>query len=132
VSLCRAGDRWSRVDALRWLRLVFATARAWWRALSPACCVPAHTPSPTCPAILCLCCRIRNVVLDIWSKLPPNEMLEPHLAELMAVLVGCLTSDNEDNALVCVRIIFELFKGVRLPIMEVRARLSGATCDVLV
>ena len=49
-----------------------------------------------------------------------GEPLEPVAGAVMQSVVGCLDVDNEENALLCLRILFELFKNVKNSAMEVR------------
>ena len=65
---------------------------------------------------------IRNSTLDVFNRLPANEFLEPHAPSIMMAVMDCLRVDNEENALVCLRVMFEIFKNVKSQAMEVRAR----------
>ena len=66
-----------------------------------------------------VCDSIRNTTLDIISRLPASEAVEPFAAVLMTSVMKCLEDDNEENALVCLRVLFELFKNVKTTSMEV-------------
>lgn len=57
--------------------------------------------------------KLRNLVLEIFNRLPQNEFLRPFVPELMHLAVDVLAKDNEENALVCLRIIFDLHKTFR-------------------
>ena len=57
--------------------------------------------------------RLRNVVLEIISRMPSNEILRPHAPHLVAVALDILTRDYEENALIASRIIFDLYKVYR-------------------
>eukprot|EP00658_Telonema_sp_P-2_P025418 TRINITY_DN20235_c0_g1_i3.p1 TRINITY_DN20235_c0_g1~~TRINITY_DN20235_c0_g1_i3.p1 ORF type:complete len:338 (+),score=86.97 TRINITY_DN20235_c0_g1_i3:64-1014(+) len=62
--------------------------------------------------------KIRNILLEILNRLPSqspsqNEALRPYALDLMRLAMGLLESDNEPNAVICLRIIFELHKNYR-------------------
>eukprot|EP00934_Nitzschia_sp_Nitz4_P007582 Nitzschia sp. Nitz4//scaffold38_size140716//13247//26980//NITZ4_003128-RA/size140716-augustus-gene-0.132-mRNA-1//-1//CDS//3329550021//7572//frame0 len=57
--------------------------------------------------------KLRNVVLEIISRMPTNEILRPHAPHLVAVALDILTRDFEENALLASRIIFDLYKVYR-------------------
>eukprot|EP00941_MAST-03F_sp_MAST-3F-sp1_P001870 g1870.t1 len=56
---------------------------------------------------------LRKIVLEILNRLPNNKVLEPHVKALLGVSMHVLEHDNEDNALVALRIIFDLHKNFR-------------------
>ena len=57
--------------------------------------------------------KLRNVVLDILNRLPHSEVLRPFVQDLLKVALQVLTQDNEDNAIVAIRIIFDLLRNFR-------------------
>eukprot|EP00899_Mesostigma_viride_P026573 jgi/Mesvir1/70/Mv13673-RA.2 len=57
--------------------------------------------------------RLRNVLLEILNRLPHTEFLRPYVPDLMKLSMQVLEQDNEDNALICLRIIFDLHKNFR-------------------
>ncbi|CAA6673494.1 unnamed protein product [Spirodela intermedia] len=61
--------------------------------------------------------KLRNVVVDILNRLPHSEVLRPFVQDLLKVSLQVLTQDNEDNALVAIRIIFDLLRNFR-PTLE--------------
>lgn len=44
--------------------------------------------------------------------------MEPQAGVLMSVVLECLANDNEENALVCLRILFEVLKNIKSSVME--------------
>jgi transformation/transcription domain-associated protein len=72
----------------------------------------AHRTSPS-PDTSTVEHKLRNVVLEIISRLPSNEVLRPHAPHLVAVALDILNRDFEDNALLASRIIFDLYKVYR-------------------
>lgn len=51
-----------------------------------------------------------------------NDALEPYAVNLINAVLACLQTDNEENALVCLRVMFDVFKIVKSMPMEVRQR----------
>ncbi|GAB5370731.1 hypothetical protein AAMO2058_001518200 [Amorphochlora amoebiformis] len=54
--------------------------------------------------------KIRNVLLEILNRLPNNEVLRPYVNQLLRLVMQILTIDNQENALICLRIIFDVHK----------------------
>lgn len=61
--------------------------------------------------------KLRNVVVEILNRLPHSEVLRPFVQDLLKVSLQVLTQDNEDNALIAIRIIFDLLRNFR-PTLE--------------
>ena len=61
--------------------------------------------------------RFRHIVLEILNRLPNNEVLRPYAPELLRIATETLSRDTEENALTCLRIIFDLHKNFR-PALE--------------
>ena len=57
--------------------------------------------------------KLRNVVLEVISRMPSNEVLRPHAPHLVAVALDVLNRDYEENALIASKIIFDLYKVYR-------------------
>lgn len=57
---------------------------------------------------------IRRLLLEIISNIPNNEMLKPFLVDIYETLLMVLEQDNEENALISLRIIVDLLKNFRL------------------
>lgn len=57
--------------------------------------------------------KLRNVVLEILNRIPHSEVLRPYVQDLLKVAMQVLTTDNEENGLICIRIIFDLFRNFR-------------------
>lgn len=56
---------------------------------------------------------IRKVILEIFHRLPANEALRPHIKAILQLMFRLLEVDNEENVLICLRIIIELHKQFR-------------------
>jgi transformation/transcription domain-associated protein len=61
--------------------------------------------------------KIRLGILEILNKFPTNEVLKPYVFELMTIALKVFVEDNEDNAIIALKIIFELHKSFR-PALE--------------
>lgn len=61
--------------------------------------------------------KLRNVVIEILNRLPHSEVIRPSVQELLKLSMHVLGSDNEENGLICLRIIFDLHKNFR-PALE--------------
>ncbi|KAJ4961477.1 hypothetical protein NE237_021387 [Protea cynaroides] len=57
--------------------------------------------------------KLRNVIVEILNRLPHSEVLRPFVQDLLKVALHVLTLDNEENGLVCIRIIFDLLRNFR-------------------
>ena len=57
--------------------------------------------------------KLRNVSLEILNRLPHNETLRKYVADLLNLSMHILNTDNEENSLICLRIIFDLHKNYR-------------------
>lgn len=57
--------------------------------------------------------KVRNVVVEILNRLPHSEVLRPFVQDLLKLSLHVLTHDNEDNALISIRIIFDLLRNFR-------------------
>ena len=72
--------------------------------------------------------RVRHAIMEILSRLtsgPHTELLKPNIMDILQVAMKVLQDDNEDNALIAQRVIFELHKAHR-PYMESQVQV----CDV--
>ncbi|KAA8531972.1 hypothetical protein F0562_006886 [Nyssa sinensis] len=61
--------------------------------------------------------KLRNIIVEILNRLPHSEVLRPFVQELLKVAMHVLTTDNEENGLICIRIIFDLLRNFR-PTLE--------------
>ncbi|GLJ07095.1 hypothetical protein SUGI_0058030 [Cryptomeria japonica] len=61
--------------------------------------------------------KLRNVIIEILNRLPHSEVLRPSVQDLLKVAMHVLTTDNEENGLICMRIIFDLLRNYR-PTLE--------------
>ncbi|KAL3681984.1 hypothetical protein R1sor_000006 [Riccia sorocarpa] len=57
--------------------------------------------------------KLRNVVIEILNRLPHSEVIRPFVQDLLKLSMHVLASDNEENGLICLRIIFDLHKNFR-------------------
>ncbi|XP_024180311.1 transformation/transcription domain-associated protein isoform X2 [Rosa chinensis] len=61
--------------------------------------------------------KLRNIVVEVLNRLPHTEVLRPFVQDLLKVAMQVLTTDNEENGLICIRIIFDLLRNFR-PTLE--------------
>ncbi|KAK4169055.1 hypothetical protein QBC43DRAFT_84730 [Cladorrhinum sp. PSN259] len=58
--------------------------------------------------------KLRNCVLEIFHRLPtsgsPPEPFEPYAEEVVDLLMKLVSTDNEDNAVLCVKIISDIMR----------------------
>ncbi|MCJ1286042.1 hypothetical protein MMC26_005384 [Xylographa opegraphella] len=54
--------------------------------------------------------RLRNCILEIIHRLPmtPSEVLKPYAGGLVDLLMGLVKTENEDNAVLCMKIVMDL------------------------
>lgn len=57
--------------------------------------------------------KIRHTVLEIFNRLPSTEVLRQLVVELVAISMKVVTDDNEDNAVLALKILFDLHKAFR-------------------
>jgi len=64
------------------------------------------------------------MLLEVLNRLPNNETLRPHVQRMLSLCMKLLETDNEENAVICLRIIFDLHKNFR-PTLEREVRSGG-------
>ena len=57
--------------------------------------------------------QTRKLVLEMIQRFPSNDHLRPYLKQILAVMFKLLEFENEENVLVCLRVIIELHKSFR-------------------
>ncbi|KAI9276344.1 FAT domain-containing protein [Sporodiniella umbellata] len=57
--------------------------------------------------------KLRNIILEIIYRLPQTEALKEYVPELCRTLMKILRVENEENAVVCVKIIIDLHRSFR-------------------
>uniref|UniRef100_A0A8C9SXE3 Transformation/transcription domain-associated protein n=1 Tax=Scleropages formosus TaxID=113540 RepID=A0A8C9SXE3_SCLFO len=62
--------------------------------------------------------QLRKLVLEIIHRIPTNEHLRPHTKNILSVMFRFLEIENEENVLICLRIIIELHKQFRPAITQ--------------
>ena len=55
------------------------------------------------------------MILEVFSRLPQNDSLKPYVPDLMNIAMRVIgdIDDNEDNAVMCLKLLFELHKTYR-------------------
>lgn len=59
--------------------------------------------------------QIRKLILEMIHRLPVSETIRPHVDKILVMTLKMLREDNEDNVLICLRIIIDLHKYYRPP-----------------
>ncbi|XP_028408078.1 transformation/transcription domain-associated protein-like isoform X2 [Dendronephthya gigantea] len=59
--------------------------------------------------------QLRKLILEIIHRIPTNDHLRPHYKNILTAMFHLLESENEENVLVCLRIIIELHRQFRPP-----------------
>lgn len=54
--------------------------------------------------------QVRKLILEMIHRLPRNEYLGPYVTQILTLIFKLLETDNEENVLVCLRIIIDLHK----------------------
>ncbi|NXW13039.1 TRRAP protein, partial [Circaetus pectoralis] len=62
--------------------------------------------------------QLRKLVLEIIHRIPTNEHLRLHTKNILSVMFRFLETENEENVLICLRIIIELHKQFRPAITQ--------------
>ncbi|XP_074658755.1 transformation/transcription domain-associated protein-like [Tubulanus polymorphus] len=57
--------------------------------------------------------QLRKLLLEIIHRIPTNDHLKPYVKQILSLMFKLLGVENEDNVLVCLRIIIELHKYYR-------------------
>jgi transformation/transcription domain-associated protein len=92
------------------LELLFTTNYSdWLKAFFEPCCDVVRKVEPqfqsNAPSQ-----QLRCSVLELLNRLPPNEAFKPYATTLFELCVGVVRTDNQDNSLIAVKVIFDLFK----------------------
>ncbi|XP_072379030.1 transcription-associated protein 1 [Diabrotica undecimpunctata] len=59
--------------------------------------------------------QVRKLILEMLYRLPTNENLRPYVKQILSLMFRLLEIDNEENVLVCLKIIIELHKQYKPP-----------------
>ncbi|XP_064648217.1 transformation/transcription domain-associated protein-like isoform X2 [Lineus longissimus] len=57
--------------------------------------------------------QLRKLLLEIVHRIPTNEHLKPYVKQILSLMFKLLEIENEENVLVCLRIIIDLHKFYR-------------------
>jgi len=57
--------------------------------------------------------KLRNLCLEILNRLPNTDVLKQYVKNLLELVLDLLKVENEENALICLRIIIDLHKNYR-------------------
>ncbi|KAK2145234.1 hypothetical protein LSH36_693g01084 [Paralvinella palmiformis] len=68
--------------------------------------------------------QLRKLLLEIIHRIPANDHLKPYVKPILGLMFRLLEIDNEENVMVCLRIIIELHK-------QFRPQISGEVTQFL-
>ncbi|XP_044261128.1 transcription-associated protein 1 [Tribolium madens] len=57
--------------------------------------------------------QVRKLILEMLYRLPTNDLLRPYVKSILSLMLRLLEIDNEENVLICLKIIIELHKQYR-------------------
>uniref|UniRef100_A0A1Y1MXI9 FAT domain-containing protein n=3 Tax=Photinus pyralis TaxID=7054 RepID=A0A1Y1MXI9_PHOPY len=57
--------------------------------------------------------QVRKLILEMLHRLPTNDTLRPYVKPILSLMLKLLELENEENVLVCLKIIIELHKQYR-------------------
>lgn len=59
--------------------------------------------------------QMRKLILEMIHRMPTSEVVKPYVKPILIMCLKLLQGDNEENVLVCLRIIIDLHKQYRPP-----------------
>lgn len=62
--------------------------------------------------------QVRKLILEILHRFPTNNLLRSYVKPMLSLMLKLLKIENEENVLVCLKIIIELHKQYRPPFNE--------------
>ncbi|KAJ1892504.1 transcription-associated protein 1, partial [Kickxella alabastrina] len=74
--------------------------------------------------------KLRSTLLDVIQRIPHSEVFRPVVLEVVTTLLALVKTENEENAVVCLKIIYELHRmyrqlldGIALPFLDLAAEI---------
>lgn len=90
------------------LELLTSNYSAWLETYFQPCCAVVRKVEPQFQSNLQH--QLRYAVLELLNRLPQNEVFKPHAASLFQLCLGVVRADNQDNALIANKIMFDMLK----------------------
>ncbi|XP_033220871.1 transcription-associated protein 1-like [Belonocnema kinseyi] len=59
--------------------------------------------------------KVRKIILEILQRLPKNEYFKPYVSDSLKILLKLLQTENEENVVISIKIIFDLYKQFKPP-----------------
>jgi transformation/transcription domain-associated protein len=59
--------------------------------------------------------QVRKFILEMIHRLPTSEIVRPYVKPILVLTLKLLQTDNEENVLICLRIIIDIHKQYRPP-----------------
>lgn len=57
--------------------------------------------------------QVRKLILEMIQRLPTSDFVRPYVKQILSLCLKLLQTDNEENVLVCLRIIIDMHKQYR-------------------
>lgn len=57
--------------------------------------------------------KVRKTILEMIHRLPVSDVVRPHVNSILLLTLNLIKEDNEENVLICLRIIIDLHKQYR-------------------
>ncbi|CDH15648.1 probable Transcription-associated protein 1 [Zygosaccharomyces bailii ISA1307] len=62
--------------------------------------------------------KLRNSILKVFNRLPINQSFEPYVGQVLQVVMGALPRENEENGVLCMKILTTLFKSFKSTLQD--------------
>ena len=67
--------------------------------------------------------KLRKSILEVINRVPHTEVLKEHVSKLAGALLNVATEDNQENAIVAVKVVLDLLRAFKPPLGEVASPL---------
>ena len=67
--------------------------------------------------------KLRKSILEVINRVPHTEVLKEHVSKLAGALLNVATEDNQENAIVAVKVVLDLLRAFKPPLAEVASPL---------
>ncbi|KAJ2001080.1 transcription-associated protein 1, partial [Coemansia thaxteri] len=74
--------------------------------------------------------KLRSTILEIIQRIPHSEVFRPIVLDVVTTLLSLVTIENEENAVVCLKIIYELHRMYRQLLENVAAPFLELAAEV--
>ncbi|KAJ2091537.1 transcription-associated protein 1 [Coemansia sp. RSA 986] len=74
--------------------------------------------------------KLRSTLLEIIQRIPHSEVFRPIVLEVVTTLISLVKIENEENAVVCLKIIYELHRMYRQMLESISLSFLGLATDI--